>query len=382
MPREVLSKCPPRILDQIPLPSTAPSLPGAPLHLLTLPSEIRHHIWTIFYREVDRPWYRYAVDVGHNVEATTIVPVALARTCKQLLHEITPLLYHPVALDFHIVYPEYWVEQLAFLPKKEVRKGIDHIIFHVAQPEQYAWSNKRPPKRPVKFHRFPNLVNFTVCVPLHVPVEQLVPENAEDRSPDVYPTCRDLAGDSPRENPYIPRETVQKARDAYCALADGDRVALWRNRYSARALLDLVGKTGRGGWLSRIVDPEVYPDALTLDADIDEYGYNEEYDGDYEGQGTSSAGLYGGGKDDLDNEPDRLSQFQAIAARLHVMVEFELWATADYEVFDSGSRQPPTEVHKHPLLLRLDPRRKEIVEVRLLDEAESKLRERQREQAT
>ncbi|KAH7009448.1 uncharacterized protein B0I36DRAFT_60079 [Microdochium trichocladiopsis] len=336
MPREVSRQNPQRILEQIGPPTTETSLPGTPargphLHLLTLPPEIRHLIWTIYYREVDRPWYRYAVDVGHEIEYTRVVPVTLTRTCKQLLHEITPFIYRPVALDLHIVYPAYWPEQIAYLPSREARQAIDHVIFHVAQPEHYAWSSGRPPKRPVKFYRFPNLADFTVCVPLHVPVEELTPDNPGDRSPDVYPTCRDLAPQNRDEDRFIPREVVQKAQDAYSTLADTKRVALWRDRYSAQALLD---------------------------ADVDEDEYEEDQDGDYEGQGRHAED-----KDDPDDDPDRLARFQAIAARLRVMVEFELWATADAELFESGSRQPPKEIDERPLLLRLDPRRREIVEI-------------------
>lgn len=215
----------------------------------------------------------------------------LAFTCKQLLDEVRPLIGYPISSDLHIVPSWHTSEQPGSLSCERERWGIDHVIFLVAEPDlQFSFETARPPKRPVRLHRFPRLTDFTVCVPLHVPVEKLLPEHPDDKSSKVEPASRDLDGSDRREASSWPdfrmysREIVQGAFDTYCASSDTQRATIWRERYSAEALMELMGRIGRGGWLSRVVDPVAFTEALTLDADVDSNPYDPNSDGDHEGK--------------------------------------------------------------------------------------------------
>ncbi|KAH7037024.1 uncharacterized protein B0I36DRAFT_313165 [Microdochium trichocladiopsis] len=349
------------------------------LQLLSLPTELRQYMWAIYYREVDRPWLRYAVDVGSGIESQCEIPKALASTCKQIFEETRPFIGQHGKLDLHIVYPPYMPTQLPILPAKDLRKAINHIIFHVADISGgIAWDYDRPPKRPVKFHRFPNLTDFTVCVPTHVPIQELFLPESEQRSTQIRSTFG-LDGSPGESDEYIPAAVLLDAQNTYRSLTADQKVALWKNRYSAKAFIDFCCRVGRGGWLSRVVDPGTHPLPLALEADIDTENTGDAwdtFDEDYEGSEGSERSE---GEEDSDAAAQTLTEFRAVAARLRVVVECELWATARGGPHNSYTTHP---IDSEPLLLRLDPRRVDILEMRPLGVEESILRSQQSKEAS
>ncbi|KAH7029802.1 uncharacterized protein B0I36DRAFT_364278 [Microdochium trichocladiopsis] len=269
--------------------------------------------------KVERPWLRYCANQDTSTEWNLEIDEGLALVCKQVYQETQPCIR--AALDLHVVYSLSAPQQLAQLPDRDLRKDIRNVIFHIAAPSEQMrmFCYDRPPKRPFKLHRFPNLDTFTVWVPIHVPIQELIPPPSRTGSSRLRTTFYDLMPGW-QESEEASEEHLEMACATCCAMRKKEKAALWRNRYGAQELIDFVSRFGRGGWLSRIVDPERHPEPLTLDPDDDPENMGSEWDAyDEDGEGQ-----YG---DDVDDDPNRLDKLRAIAANMHVMIECEFWAT-------------------------------------------------------
>ncbi|SPO06817.1 uncharacterized protein DNG_09511 [Cephalotrichum gorgonifer] len=73
---------------------------------------------------------------------------------------------------------------------------------------------------------------------------------------------------------------VVMSESAYKELSPPERLAVWKNSdaISAEKIIQHMGEFGKGGWLSRIVDPQRFSEPLRLEPDSD----SENDDSDWE----------------------------------------------------------------------------------------------------
>lgn len=206
---------------------------------MDLPAEIRCRIWTIYYQEVSRPRMRYTAEIGGIVDVYTEANLDLFLANKQICAQTMPILLANIELN--IVYTSSAPMQLAHLPSESICNSVRTMRFHCHWTSICAY--QRPPKKPVKFKKFPRLAEFRVCK--NTRIDLAVPWQGAGR-PVLDPS-------------------------AYRALPKEERMAAWEGprAVSADFFIENLANFGRGGWMSRLVDQERRDEPLELDADPD-----------------------------------------------------------------------------------------------------------------
>ncbi|KAK7749344.1 hypothetical protein SLS62_008196 [Diatrype stigma] len=317
--------------------------------LLRLPAELRLHIWRLCLTWPTKPFIRWAADYG-GTESSAEIDWDFLLTCKQIFEEARPVLEANIQL--HITYMDHTPGQPVSMPSRSLCGNIESLFFHC--PDGHTSSGlDRPPIQSVPFRRFPRLRNFTVCKPTLVNIGRLRVEDADG-------------------GPSSPM-----SRESYDALSEDEKLAAWKTTglVSSGALIQLVAKFGRGGWLSQIIDPtnqaRTYGVFGTPDlSDSDEYVDEEEkyYSTDED-------------EDDEDGDPreqvKRRGGWEAkdleVISNMHTILEIDLTL---YE----GEEWYPIRIHT--LLVTVDVGTRQMLEARFPSKAEKDRRFDQARQAT
>jgi hypothetical protein len=308
-------------------------------NLMSIPIEIRFIIWHIYYTQVARPKVHFNNNLAEDTETFGEVDDALALTCKQIRAEAWPVLW--ANAEMHIVYQSFAPCMLPgpHLPQV-LRDHVQNIWFHCPAHGQYD-DHERPPKWPIKFHEFPKLATLTVCTPIAINMTRLM-----------------TVGDKVITEP------------AYTALSLEERLALWRRPgvLSGSEIINDLTAFGRGGWLSRLLDPQTFSEPILLEADDDDEFDDpdwERWSRDYSWRSSrSDNGLVC----HVTEEELRVMakednpRFQAAIKRMHIIVEAQLCI---YLESDINLYYAPRTFES--LLAVVDPKTKEITELKRLE---------------
>ncbi|RYP46596.1 hypothetical protein DL768_007218 [Monosporascus sp. mg162] len=311
--------------------------------LLGLPAELRLHIWRTYCTWPRKPYLRYAADFGGGAELTR-VEAGLLFTCKQIYAELWPVLTANIQL--HITYLSHspW-EPLQFPPRR-VCEWIQSMVFHC--PAWSVFDEDKPPTTSVRFHRFRNLKTFTVCKPILVRVSELLAEDGVTRM----------------------------TRETYEASSEEKRLAAWNalTWMSADAIIGIAMRWGRGGWVSRVLDPDYHLRIHDLDGeDEDADEGNDDNDEQYEPEDPSCSSNDEEIEEGVPKTPRNLEAMSMeVISKAHIMLEAEVC------LFD-GSGYAPRSIQN--LLVTIDTREKKIIESRLLSEEEVFRREEEASEA-
>ena len=315
------------------------------LALLGLPPEVRLKIWEIYYREVARPRMRYASDIDASIESSKEIDVVVAYTCKQIYAEAWPMMLASIQLN--IVYQSHSPAQLAILPPRGAREHVREILFH-CHPEDYWGGGDRPPKRPVKFHKFPRLSTFRVCHSMFIHLNRL--------TDDAGPLRKDLE------------------EATYQQLSIPDRLDTWKKfgPTSPEKILAYTANFGRGGWLSRLVDPQTFPEPLRLEPDSDNEYNDEDWEWwtveDAEYSDDESIRDYSEEETEAKAAKD-LKSFQGVIARMHTFLELE------FRLLVGPENEPWRCKVIDVLWVVVDTKKREIIDFRLPGKEEVESRE-------
>lgn len=303
-----------------------------------MPSEVRITIWHLYYNEVERPLLRYAADFGGGIETSADIKTGLVYSCKQIYAEAWPILL--ASTQLHIIYMSHSPRQLAIPPPKCLRDQVREIWFHCPRPGP--WGIDRPPLRPVKFHEFPKLATFRVCrsMSLNLHLLQCVNTSDEDITPALYQS-----------------------------LSTKEKLAMWKRPgiLSGSKIIQDMSAFGRGGWLSRIIDPRTFDELLQLNPDSDSECDGDDWEGwSDEVSWTDETCFHetASARSALNTEED-LSRFRSIIKRMHTLVEVELqvlYIKEDTQLLDT-------------LVAVIDGNTKEIIELAIPNKEEMGKRE-------
>ncbi|RYP31757.1 hypothetical protein DL767_005577 [Monosporascus sp. MG133] len=328
---------------------TRPSEQTAPVpsraRLLGLPAELRLQIWRTYCTWPRKPYLRYAADFGGGAELT-LVEASLLFTCKQIYAELWPILTANVQL--HITYLSHSPWEALQFPPRRVCEWVQSMVFHC--PAWSVFDEDTPPTTSVRFHRFRNLKTFTVCKPILVRVSELLAEDG------VTPMTREM----------------------YEASSEEKKLAAWGalTWMSADAIIGIAVRWGRGGWVSRVLDPEYHlriHDLDGVDEDADEG--SEEDDEKYEPEDP----FYSSNDEGIEEEAPKRRPRNLEAMSMEVIGKAQIMLEAELCLFE-GSGYAPTPIQN--LLVTIDARDKKVIESRLLSEEEVCRREEEASEAT
>lgn len=320
--------------------------------LLDMPPEIRATIWRMVYEEVAVPRLRYAGDHRGGIQRSTQVQgMGLVLACKQLYAEVRPVLL--ANIELHVIYPDHSPSQLGILPPAVVGDNAPVIYYHCGQNE---WDDHRPPRRPFKFHRFPGVQVFRVTKATPVFIGQLraVWEHGK------------------------PKLT----RSVYESLSDAKRYRAWKASRVASVdrVVTYMANFGRGGWLSRVIDPVKFPEPIELEPDDDaEFdnakwrNLNRDFEAENRIRRRRAAGLDPGPADDSlegrANYREELAKCREVVSGMRVIVELEF-------NLSTGQRQTFLDSIFEVLLVVVDVRTRTVLEYRFLMDEEIYHREK------
>ncbi len=318
---------------------TAPARGEA--RLLTLPLELRMLIWHTYFTWPRKPFIRWAADFS-GIEYSFEGDERLIFVCRQVYEEVLPIFAANIQL--HITYQGHTPRQPSILPSRDICRRIESVFFHCTNGHSSVFDLDRPPKAPFRFHRFPSMKRFTVCKPMLVLISRLA-------------TVDGASG---------------MTQEMYKSLSEEEKLEAWNTTglISARALIDFVARFGRGGWLSRVVDPE--DKAGTHDSQN-----TDSADEDDEDDPTWM--FYSTDDEDLDKEnPERKREIlearnQEVIDQAHTILEVDL------SLYDDECRPP---LLAQVLLVTVDMKTRQINETRFLSEEEASRRRMEALEAT
>lgn len=201
---------------------------------LSLPCEIRHQI----YRHLFSPPPTYMVRAEsyiagalefYGVKCSSIdFNKNIMFTSKALYAETLPILCYN--MDLHITFREQQPIQpdLEEHFSQHMRRHVRNITFHL----HAAGHMGRPPKAPFRFQLFPGLKQFVFRKPFKISIDLLY-----DSSPNRT-----------------------KSRADYDRLDHSAKLEVWTKTglLEARPIIGIVGRYGSGGWVSVLVQPEIF----------------------------------------------------------------------------------------------------------------------------
>ncbi|KAK3305969.1 uncharacterized protein B0T15DRAFT_215218 [Chaetomium strumarium] len=342
-PRRVLRSC---ALDWTDVASQNQS------RLMAMPAEIRNKIWKSFFSHVARPRLRYACDMGSGIESDSRFEIAWIYASKRLYLEAWPVFLAQVRLD--VVYMSHSPGQLAILPPPILRRELREICFHCP----VSALAERPPRRPFPFHRFPRLSTFSVSSNISIPLDRF--------------RCKD--------------SNEPMTVDVYRGLSPQERLAAWKDAGlpSVDEIMEHMTSMGRGGWISRVVDPKNFTRPLVLDPDSDDENDDEDWQTAEEppcSEDEEMGCFYRASRESRSaewleaKEARDLEAFRKVTAQMHTFVEAEL------RLF-KWKVQPIYGDPLDTLFVLIDTRTRKILEVRMLDEEEIEERARWAAEAT
>ncbi|KAG9251099.1 uncharacterized protein F5Z01DRAFT_663987 [Emericellopsis atlantica] len=324
--------------------------------LMALPAEVRIKIWTRFFSHVARPRLRYAVDFEWALDTDSHFDIAWLYASKRLYLDAWPVFLAQVRLD--VVYIGHSPTQLAVLPPPILRRELREICFHCP----VSVMEERPPRRPFPFHRYPRLRNFHIASNILVLLDRF--------------RCKDSNGPM----------TV----DMYRALSPPERLAAWKDAGlpSVDEIIEHMTSMGKGGWLSRVVDPKTFTRPLVLTQDSSDDDDDDGEDGNEEWQGWTEPqysedeqeekGLFYRARRSAEwleaKEARDLEAFRKVAKQMHTLVEAEL------TLFERNVYPMPDDT-LDTLFVLVDTRTRKIMEMRMLDAEEIEERARWAAQA-
>ncbi|RYO96348.1 hypothetical protein DL764_007484 [Monosporascus ibericus] len=322
---------------------TAPVPSGA--RLLGLPAELRLQIWRTYSTWPRKPYLRYAADFGGGAELT-LVKASLLFACKQIYAELWPILTANVQL--HITYLSHSPCEALQFPSRRVCEWIQSMVFHC--PAWSAFDEDTPPTTSIRFHRFRNLKTFTVCEPILVRVSQLLAEDG----------------------------VTLMTRETYEASSEEKRLAAWGalTWMSADAIIAIAIRWGRGGWVSRVLDPEYHHQIHDLDDEAEDADEgSEEGTENYEPDDP----FYSSNDEVIEEEARKKRRRNLEAMSMEVISKAHIMLEAELCLFD-GSGYAPMPIQT--LLVTIETRDKKIIESRLLSEEELYRRGEEASEAT
>lgn len=341
---------------------------------LRLPPELRQSIWHIFYSASSQPWIRYQAISRNGIMSSRSVDLAPTYVCRLFRAEVWSAIWSMLRL--HLSRRPELPFQHAILPPPTLAREVQSIVWHMS-----CYSDRdlgRLPRRPVKLQRFPKLRDLTICYAEEAHIE-LLPVGQQVKMKRAQTQA--MAGGEEELRAGVASKRLDSPRiesgSLYLAMSSEDRVAQWLShpQFSVERLIQFVTDNGRGGWLSRLVDPAQYPEPMELTPDsIDDREAVDDDDDEDKWRIHAPDFEHGSvlldGETPADAEIRELAAFRAVAARVRVMVEVELYTMGGNPPFGF-----PTPIIAEPVLVLVDVGTKTVLEARQLSREEHKYRQ-------
>jgi hypothetical protein len=293
--------------------------------------------------------------MGRGIESDSYFDIDWLHASKRLYLEAWPVFLTQVRLD--VVYMGHSPGQLAILPPPILRRELREICFHCPVSE---WA-ERPPKQPFPFHRYPRLSTFSFSRNILILLDRF--------------RCKD--------------SNEPMTVDMYRELSAQDRLAAWKDAGlpSVDEIMEHMTSMGRGGWISRVVDPQNFTRPLVLDPDSDDEDDDEDWqdwtaqesayseDEPEEGRYFSVSRKSRSAEWLEAKEAKDLEAFRTVANQMHTFVEAEL------TLFKWKDR-PMSGDTLDTLFVLIDTRTRKMLEMRILDAEEIEERARWAAEAT
>ncbi|KAH7014531.1 uncharacterized protein B0I36DRAFT_369479 [Microdochium trichocladiopsis] len=358
-------------MAQISAPPTV-AIPYTP-PILRLPPELRAQVWDIFYSSVSPPWIRYLDGEGGHVVTNHSINLAPTYACKQFREEAWPAIWRHLVL--HLSREATGPYQHGRLPDPQQRQHIRRVVWYMAcfdyDRELAIWGL---PTRPVKLHRFPRLREFVIAQADEVHVLwPLATAQSAASDPDLAP---------PVVWPALDTYTaVEKAASWYRGISGVERTAylLALRQCSADALIATVARHGKGGWLSRLVDPVAFPAPIEFEDPLtgDEWDMDDQYDLAVYDPDLEDGLVVRPGETREDAEKRELGELRAMASSVEILLEVEVYVVGNMKYYDRY--EVAETLVEEPIIIVVDVRQRKIVEARQLSPDEHQYRVKHRQ---